>query len=99
MLRFLLRRNGYSRNFSLFVLALLLALLLWWAVAIADGPRRTRSNPVPRKPAKRPRGNRVRLAPGSDLASVGELILVDEEEAVAAPVDDQDDDWPDIIDA
>jgi hypothetical protein len=91
--------DGLRGMLRLFLLALILALVLWWAVAVSGGPRRSIAKPEPRQPEKRPRRNGQPLQFGSAGTAVGELVLIDQEESQSPAADCLDDYWPDIIDA
>lgn len=89
--------SGYTGILRLFLLALILALVLWWSVAVT-GPRRVSSKPQPRRPEKQPARGRVQLN-AARTAAATEVILLDEEEVILSGPDPVDDYWPDIIDA
>ncbi|MEO6393599.1 MAG: hypothetical protein ABIP75_17240 [Pyrinomonadaceae bacterium] len=90
--------SGYAGILRLFLLALILALVLWWSVAVT-GPRHVSSRPQPRQPEKRPARGRVQLNVNTRTATATEVILLDEEEMTLTELEPVDDYWPDIIDA
>ena len=90
--------SGYAGILRLFLLALILALVLWWSVAVT-GPRRVATKPQPRRPEKRPARERVRRTAGARTIVATEVILLDEEEEPQSDAEPVDDYWPDIIDA
>jgi hypothetical protein len=99
MLRTQLDYDGLRGMLRLFLLALILALVLWWAVAVSGGPSRTIAKPVPRKPEKRPRRIPGGLMFDSGRTSITEVVLLDLEEIHPSSATEIDDYWPDIIDA
>jgi hypothetical protein len=90
--------SGYSGIFRLFLLALILALVLWWSVAVT-GPGRVSIRPKPRRPEKRPARGAVQLNADARTATTTEVILLDEEERAPVRPEPVEDYWPDIIDA
>ena len=90
--------SGYAGILRLFLLALILALALWWSVAVT-GPRRVTTQPQPRRPEKRPARGRVQLNADARTDVATEVILIDEEERATSDPEPVDDYWPDIIDA
>jgi hypothetical protein len=90
--------EGYRGMTRLLLLAIVLAVVLWWAVAIT-GPRRPLSKPARRPAETPPPVDRVPSRIGSYKTTVGENVSV-ETDKVALNLEDVDEDyWPDIIDA
>lgn len=90
--------SGYAGILRLFLLALILALVLWWSVAVT-GPRRVSAKPQPRRPEKRPARGRVQLNVDARTVAATEVILIDEVQETPSESEPVDDYWPDIIDA
>ena len=90
--------DGYRGLTRLLLLAVVLAVVLWWAVAIG-GSRRPLSKPVPRTPPNPPPGKRARTRFGTSKVALDEVIVFDEDEVPPASIIADDDYWPDIIDA
>jgi hypothetical protein len=93
------REKNFSGTARLFMLALVLALVLWWAVSINAGSRRPAPKPLPRPPERKPTPAKFRHDRSAEFASVGEVVVIDDEEPKPLVNDDPDDYWPDIIDA
>lgn len=86
----------------LFLLALVLTVALWWAVATSGGryqapPKRSKPR-VPHMPTTA-KPKPVNYDGASRTVTVEEVILIDDasrEDQTADPIDEE---WPDIIDA
>ena len=89
--------EGYRGMTRLLLLAVVLALVLWWAVAISR-PRRRVSKPVPRTPGPRP-GKRVNLRFDAKNSARGDVIVIENNQLTEASIDADEDYWPDILDA
>lgn len=90
--------EGYRGLARLFVLAFVLAIVLWWAVAVR-GPRRPASKPVPPTPPTPTPARRTRHQFGNREVSTNETIVLEKAPGLPTPTEDSDDYWPDIIDA
>ena len=90
--------DGYRGLTRLLMLAVILAVVLWWAVAV-NGPRRPVAKPTERKPEAAPPSDRAPVRMGSFHGTADERVSIERGGEAREPVEIDDDYWPDIIDA